>query len=242
MSTSVSVNSGAIIGVMLDFELNQMFFSLNGALLTSGFAFSGNSHGPRPGRPSEGHHHNRVDAAGADWSNGFSPFLSLGPGEGAELNVGLFDFVYPLEGCNLIKRVSGKDFPLPPAFLRFSPSLQDSSRCGDWLPVATGPKGIIRDDADDNNYMSLTLLQNMRLCFKIGCRLNDIDTVEVSQFSCVSKKAVKLNVWTHCLLRVDEDSVDFVVNGVSEEHQFSNISVLFNDFPFGIGLCSSSLR
>jgi hypothetical protein len=234
-----SLTPGCIIGAALDSN-NSMSFYLNNSPI--GEIFSASRHGMTAGvtktddRIKEG-------AIGADWSLGFTPFVTLSPGTEVDINFGW-------EGSNDMyfpsaEFISLRRYHEVANITQFPPTLLSRGSAGNWEPIRKGSSGLLVESAKDTQEsMSLSLLQNMRLCFKVGSKVDstesdegDAKSAEARQLSYVCNQALPVNEWTHCLLRVDEDSVDFIINGIEDSvHEFGEVTVFINEYPFGIGL------
>ena len=237
-----TITPGCVVGVCLDSGTTISFY-LNNVLI--GTQFTNTQHGPHAGSSASDDSKIQRDAKGPDWSQGFSPFVALSPGAVAEINLGVdpaHEVLYcPADYIPVHKALAKISvFPPPLMSLAQTRNLKTGSR---WEAIRLGAEGVLAD-IEDPQAMSLTLLQNMRLCFKISYQSTaeqDQGSLAYHQLSKVTTCALTMNSWNHCLLRVDEDSVDFVLNGVLDsEHVFEDVTVFFNNYPFGIGLGASS--
>lgn len=228
-----SSNPGDVLGLLLDFDNGSMSFSLNGVMLPQ-MVFWSDEHGKRP----RANNHIRENVSGADWYQGMYPTFSVASGEEFTINAGLEPFKFkPDNFVSILQSVKGSS-SIPPILLTLVKNEENSSQS--WEPVGSN---LLREHVEEeilHNSIVISLLPSLRLCFKAGA------TSSVTKWTSVSftaQKSLALGMWSHVVVCVDADSVDFFINGIMDaSHMLDGKSLLYNPHNIGIGFSPASKK
>lgn len=114
-----------------------------------------------------------------------------------------------------------------------------------WFAAEKGPHGYVRCvDSLPAQSLALVLQSNLHLEFSVSCTSGSgPGTASSSQYVCVSRTSLPQGVWTHVIVRRDEDSIDFVFDGeLDSEHFYGNRHLGINRTRWSIGDSCSNVR